>query len=376
MIAVILLIIVAILYFLAKNINRSVVDIVSVTEKAAQGNLSNEIRTEATDEFGTIANQFNSVIDHMRKVLGKVQTAATQVSTSAEKMSREINQTENLLENVALSVTHATDNTEAQKVAINETEERVRRMEKSIEQSIFAMQAGLESVQQTAQYAATGNELAEETVRHMNEIADSVEKSAQIVQELGENSKEIGSIVGVISSIAEQTNLLALNAAIEAARAGEHGRGFAVVSDEVRKLAESSKESVLKIGSIIEKIQATTDQAVEIMNASRERVNAGRGNVEAAGDSFHEIVKMIRHAEENSNQVMKIIINLREPITDIVKRTEKISNMSADIAKKMESISIATAKQAENIVEISDNSDSLNELSQTMETTVHEFQLR
>ena len=374
-IALILIFIVAILYFLARDIRHSVNQIISVTEKAAKGDLSHDVITDATDEFGNIAAQFNSVIQHMRKVLSKVQSAAQKVSTSAEKTKTGVNHTGDLIQNVALSVTSAYDNANAQKEAIGDSKERIKQMEQSVEQSITAMRAGLESVQRTAEHAATGNEKADETVRQMNEIANAVEESARIVQELGENSKEIGSIVEVISSIAEQTNLLALNAAIEAARAGEHGRGFAVVADEVRKLAEGSQESVQKIGNIIGTIQTTTEKAVETMKAGHQLVQAGRSNVELTGQSFHEIVNMIKIAEENSNKVMATIDSLREPILDIVNRTEKISNMSVEIADKMEAISISTAKEAQNIIEISENSGSLTELAQNMETTVHEFQL-
>ena len=374
-IALILILIVGILYILSKDIRNSVSQIASVTEKAAKGDLSQDVRTDATDEFGVISTQFNSVLQHMRKVLKRLQDAAQQVSSSAEKTRTGMHRTGELIKNIALAVTTAYDNANAQKKAISDSEDRIKQMEQSVEQSISAMQAGLESVQQTAEHAATGNDKAQETARQMNEISKAVEQSAKIVQELGENSKEIGSIVGVISSIAEQTNLLALNAAIEAARAGEAGKGFAVVADEVRKLAEGSQASVQKIDSIIGTIQATTDKAVETMNAGRQLVQEGLNNVELTGQSFQEIVNMIKIAEQNSNRVMETINYLREPILDIVNRTDKISKMSVEIADNMEAISISTAKEATHIVEISENSGNLTELAKNMETTVHEFQL-
>ena len=239
----------------------------------------------------------------------------------------------------------------------------------------MVMQAGLESVQETVERALHGTEMADVTVNQMSEIAKSVEESARIVEELGENSKEIGSIVEVISGISEQTNLLALNAAIEAARAGEQGRGFAVVADEVRKLAESSQESVKKIGEIINTIQATTDKAVITMNKGREVVDKGRENIELTGKSFHEIVTMIQQADESSQQVMLIISGLREPVEDIVKRMKTILNTSKEISDEVETISIATAEQAENIVEISEKANNLTELSENMNNTVTEFQI-
>ena len=374
-IAVILIFVVGILYLLARDIQKSVGQIVSVTEKAAAGNLSADIVTDATDEFGTIADQFNTVINHMRKVLGKVQNASQQISTSTVKMTEGIHHTGNLLEDVARSITNAYDHTVEQKNSMQDTSKKIKSMETNILQAISAMQKGLDSVQQTAKSAAQGNEVADKTVTQMSELAKAVEESSRIVQQLGENSKEIGSIIEVISNIAAQTNLLALNAAIEAARAGEHGKGFAVVADEVRKLAEGSQSSVNKIGSIITTIQETTEKAVVTMNAGYELVKDGRNNVENTGNSFHEIVSMIKVAEDNSLKVMQTINSLREPILDIVERSEKIATASAEVAEKMEHISIATAKQATDVMEISDSSRNLEDLAKNMESTVNEFKL-
>ena len=374
-IAGILAFVVFIVFVLVRDIKSSVNQIVIVTEKAAQGDLSHEIITDATDEFGTIARQFNSVMQHMRKVLSKVQSAAVQVSESAIKMKGSINKSEELIQNVAMAVVTAADNTDSQKTDIGETESRVVNMKESVDKSVKAMQAGLKSVQQTFEHAAAGNEKAVATVKQMNDISVAVEESARIVEQLGENSKEIGSIVQVISDIADQTNLLALNAAIEAARAGEHGRGFSVVADEVRNLAENSQHSAQKIGEIINAIQKTTEDAVNKMKTASEQVAAGRENVESTGNSFSEIVNMIKIAEENSQQVMNLIGSMRAPIEDIVSRTEKISNMSVEVAKKMESISMATGEQATSIFDIAENSESLTDLAKNMENAVHEFQL-
>ena len=143
-IAVILIFVVGILILLAKDINNSVTKIVSVTEKAAQGDLSHDIKTDSTDEFGTISEQINSVLQHMRKVIGKVQNASQEVSESSQTMKGRVHHTGQLLEDVAMTVTTATDHTHEQKTALQESSEHIKKIEESVTQSAAATQFGLE----------------------------------------------------------------------------------------------------------------------------------------------------------------------------------------------------------------------------------------
>lgn len=360
---------------LVQSINRAVNQIQEVTDLVSKGDLSQEIEVHSNDEFGKISQQFNAVIKHIRKVIRNVQETAKTVSEDAESLNNSFSKSAQTLEGVAMSIATVTDNALRQQENLAETRKYVHTMESDVDQAVSAMKSGLASVQNTAKHATHGSEIATETVNQINEIATAVQDSAKIVRELGENSKEIGTIVETISEIAGQTNLLALNAAIEAARAGEQGRGFAVVADEVRKLAEGSQNAVEKIATIIQTIQVTTESAVEAMEIGRERVEQGRGNVETTGHSFQEIVKMIRTAEENSLTVMKVINSLLEPMKNIVERTEQAADMSNQVVKEVETISIATAEQAGSVVTISENSQALTNLSNDLRGVVEEFKL-
>ena len=360
---------------LVKNINRSVENIISVTSNAAKGDLSKEIAVVSDDEFGLISQQFNEVIRNTRKVIRNVQGTVKNVAEEATTLNDDFAQSRDSVESVATLVVNVTDNALKQQKNLLETKTHVDKMGVDVDQVVTSMKIGLESVQNTARQATVGSQIASETVKQMHEIAGAVEESTVIVRDLGENSKEIGSIVEAISEIAGQTNLLALNAAIEAARAGEQGRGFAVVADEVRKLAEASQSAVEKIGTIIETIQVTTEKAVQAMELGHNRVEHGRGNVETTGKSFQDIVDMIRVAEENSMKAMKVINNLLEPMKDIIARTEQAADVSSEIVKEVESISIATADQASSIVNVAENSQQLRTLSEDLKKMVAEFKL-
>ena len=360
---------------LVKNINRSVENIISVTSLAAKGDLSKEIAVVSDDEFGLISQQFNEVIRNTRKVIRNVQGTVSHVSEEATTLNDDFAQSRDSVESVATLVVNVTDNALKQQKNLLETKTHVDKMGVDVDQVVTSMKKGLESVQSTARQATIGSQIASETVKQMHEIAGAVEESTVIVRDLGENSKEIGSIVEAISEIAGQTNLLALNAAIEAARAGEQGRGFAVVADEVRKLAEASQSAVEKIGAIIETIQVTTEKAVQAMELGHNRVEHGRGNVETTGKSFQDIVDMIHVAEENSLTAMKVINNLLEPMKDIIARTEQAADVSSEIVKEVESISIATAEQASSIVNVAENSQQLRTLSEDLKKMVAEFRL-
>jgi methyl-accepting chemotaxis protein len=180
--------------------------------------------------------------------------------------------------------------------------------------------------QKAAEMAREGGKVVEETLSRMRTIADSVGDTARKVQELGKRSDEIGRISGVIEDIADQTNLLALNAAIEAARAGEQGRGFAVVADEVRKLAERTGAATKEISAMICTIQSETKTAVAAMETGSKEVEAGVESTRRAGDSLQGIIKM-------SEQVGDMVTQIATAATQQSATTEQINNNIEQIAR-------------------------------------------
>ena len=240
---------------------------------------------------------------------------------------------------------------------------------------VNTIQHSSQVVKETQDKAVSEAKTIDGAVEQMKLIHDSVLQSASVITELGDESDRIGKIVDTISSIAGQTNLLALNAAIEAARAGEHGRGFAVVADEVRKLAEQSSESAGEIAGLITSIQDKSQKAVSVMQEGVSRVEAGTKVVQSSGASFNEIAEMVRKVAEESEKMNNIVNSLNENTKTIGEAIQSISGKSSSVSAEAESVSAATEELTATMSEIESASGVLSEMAQDMQRAVANFKM-
>ena len=222
--------------------------------------------------------------------------------------------------------------------------------------------------------ANAGTEAVEASVAQIISVEKIVNDSALTVDKLGKRSQEIGQIVESISGIAEQTNLLALNAAIEAARAGEHGRGFAVVSEEVRKLAEESGEASQKIAALIGEIQAETTNAVDSMQKGNAAVRAGTESVERLRDTFDSIKEASSKVETEAKNMVRELKAVETATFKIRDCNDKTLEKGLGISKEMESVSAAAEQQSASSEEISSAADELARLAQDLQNSLQMFQ--
>ncbi|MDD6128907.1 MAG: methyl-accepting chemotaxis protein, partial [Veillonellaceae bacterium] len=220
-----------------------------------------------------------------------------------------------------------------------------------------------------------GGQDVQTAVTSMQSIESNVGNIAKLIEELGENSKEIGTIVATISEIADQTNLLALNAAIEAARAGEHGRGFSVVADEVRKLAEQSQEAAGEIASRIGKIQKSTDEAVTAMHSGLDEVMAGTKTVQSTGTSFQGIVNMVGEVATSSQNMQNAVVSLTDSIHEIDNAIAQINEKSRSVADEAQTVSASTEEETASMHEIADASRKLAEQAQDLQNAIAVFKI-
>ncbi len=322
-----------------KNIHR--------LDRMASGDLSIDIVADRKDEFGDEMKTTGSMVERWRSALNNVHRAAEgvldssgELSAAAEQMHRGVEEQANRTSQVA--------------TASEQMSQTLMDIAKNVSEIA-------QSASQTAGTAKNGEEIVERSVREVQEIALTVDQTASSIKSLGERSRQIGDIVNVINDIADQTNLLALNAAIEAARAGEQGRGFAVVADEVRKLAERTARSTSEIEEMIESIQGDVARAVGSMENATEKVNLGVELAEQAGGALQEIVKSV-----DGLQLM---------VAQIASATEEMSVTSEEICKDIEHIATTLTETFTGTSRVTDSAGRLAELSVGLRESVDEFRM-
>ena len=247
------------------------------------------IYTGSTDEVGAMALAIKMQASELRAVVGRVSDSGLQLKSSAESLAGTIEQTN-------IRVHEQQSQTDQVATAMHEMSATVQEVARN---AAYAADGTAQAQQSTTE----GRQVVNDTIASIRQVATGVQEAAQVINQLNSNAADIGTVVDVIRGIAEQTNLLALNAAIEAARAGEQGRGFAVVADEVRTLAQRTQQSTQEIQGMVERLQSGAGQAVEAMEQGREKTEVSVQKATEAGRALEDIAKQIARISDMSTQI-------------------------------------------------------------------------
>jgi methyl-accepting chemotaxis protein len=311
---------------------------VEFAQAIASGDLTHRLDVTCKDEIGSLSKALDDMVEKLREVIGKITTASDTVSSAAIQLSASSAQMATGTEEVA-----------AQSGTVATAGEEMAATSMEIAQNC-SMAA--ESSKLANDSAVTGAAIVQETITLMNRIAGRVKDSASTVESLGNRSDQIGAIIGTIEDIADQTNLLALNAAIEAARAGEQGRGFAVVADEVRALAERTTKATKEIGQMIKAIQSETKGAVDVMEEGVKEVENGMTEAAKSGDALQDILNQINAVTMQVSQMATAAEQQTATTTEISSNMQQITEVIHDTAKGAEESATAAnqlAKMAEEL---------------------------
>ncbi len=332
-------------------------------------------RVSTSNELGVLAAAVRDMRKGVNKVLKSVYDSSESLSASAEELNATTEQSAEASNQVASSIVNVAQGTSEQLEAVGGTTEAIEHLNETLQ--CVSAQADNAATQgrEAADVARDGGKTLEQAIQQIQHIEQSTIQSTEVVTSLGERSKEIGQIVGTISGIAEQTNLLALNAAIEAARAGEQGRGFAVVADEVRKLAESSHEAAQQIANLIQATQKDTDDAVKGMQAGSEEVRVGTQNIVSMGEAFRKIIDIVEQVSAEIQGISKAIGGMAENGREIVGHIRTIGATSRTAAEEAETVSAATEEQSASVQEIANASQNLARMASELKQEVQKFKL-
>lgn len=374
------LILMAASYWVARRISRRVARGSAIATAMAQGDIEQEIDIHGRDEIGELGRSFTALSKYLnemsnaasrianrdltvviepksdRDVLGQsFKTMAANLSEVVQQLGVSAGQLVEAAALISNSSSDISDGVRSQAEQIAQVSAAVEQMTATIQESSRNAGAASEASQNASKSATAGGEIVTNTIQGMQKINEVVRSSAESIAELAKSADQIGQIISVIDDIADQTNLLALNAAIEAARAGEQGRGFAVVADEVRKLAERTGKATGEISGMIKGIQQQTESAVGSMESGVQEVDRGRELVDTAGGSLGEIVS-------ESQKVLDMIQQMATAAEEQAAAAEEISKTIGNISEGTDNTARGSEQSAEAAKNLNQQAEELNQI--------------
>ncbi|WKZ32162.1 MAG: methyl-accepting chemotaxis protein [Thermodesulfobacteriota bacterium] len=332
-------------FFMSVFVIRNVRSLLAGFNRLSGGDFSAKLKVESEDEMGKLARGFNSFVDRFNGMIGEIQDATVKMAVTSEELSA--------------SSTQIVNGTDAQKAKTAQVATASEELSATINEVAGNTHGAAEAAKKASSAARMGADIVAHSINGMSSIVPIVNESSETISKLGSRSAEIGKIVGVINDIADQTNLLALNAAIEAARAGEQGRGFAVVADEVKKLAERTTLATKEISVMIKAIQEDTKKAIESTDKEVKAVEEASGYAKEAGAALDEILL----------QVEQVSVMVQQ----IATASEQQSTAAGQISRDIEAVAEVAKSRADDVGHVADAAVDLAKLSARLKEMISLF---
>jgi len=374
-IAVALIIFVAISWMISKLIYGPVKKMEYLMQKAKNGDLTVHSDYESKDEIGSLSKSFNEMITQIKSLIMMVRESSDQVAASSEQLMASAEETNKAAEQIAEASSIMAANGEASVKGTEVVSVSTQQMAIGITNIADSITQVSDHSNVTTEESEKGNVALKKTIDQMGSINETVQTSSSIIKDLGERSAEIEKILAVISGISEQTNLLALNAAIEAARAGEHGKGFAVVADEVRKLAEESRRSAEQITHLIHDIQSSTSNAVVSMDKCTTEVQTGLVLINDTGKSFEKIFHSAADVSRQSVEVSAAVKQLSSSVEQVALGIFDISMKTEESSSGSQTVAAGAEEQLASMEEITASAHSLAKMAEDLQAMVNTFKV-
>ncbi|SHN27835.1 methyl-accepting chemotaxis protein [Gracilibacillus kekensis] len=373
---VILLITIAITIYLIRTISRPISLVSTALNKISNGDLTiDKLKVRSKDEVGVLSNSLNKMLDDLSGTISKTHDSAMQVAASSEQLTASAEQSTEANEQLASLVQGNYEGAEDQLKKINTVSNSLQDMVKSVNRISDNSKEMEAATTNSSEQVQDGMQSIEEVVGKIHDIKSSFDNMNVTIRSLNNHSNEIGNILNLITDISEQTNLLALNAAIEAARAGEHGKGFAVVADEVRILAEESKKSADQIANMVRDMQAETKKVVTSIDEGNIQVTEGIASTDNASNAFSKIQEAMTNVSGKVIDVTGSIEDIENLSISITNELENVKEIAEKSVESNQESSASTEEQLATMEEISSSAQSLSHLAEDLQVVISKFKV-
>lgn len=349
--------------------------VVALVEQVAQGDLTQTTDIDSKDEVGVLAKSMNTMVENLRTMMKEVLHTAEMVAASSEELTASSEQTSRATEEITMSIQGIAEGAETSTASLEESSTGLEEVTLGIQNIAESSNTISESGSLATSQAKAGGEFVEKTVQQIQAINQSVNESGEAIKSLDKRSQEIGEITKVITEIANQTNLLALNAAIEAARAGEHGKGFAVVADEVRKLAEQSQQSSTQISELIKEIQVDMSRSNNSIEQVKTDVNEGLTIVGKTEKSFKVILDSLNNVSIQIDEMAATAEQMSASAQEVSANVASSASVSREASMNSQSVAASTEEQLASMEEISSASSGLSQMAMNLQELISKFKL-
>lgn len=348
--------------------------LLAAANKISEGDLTiNNLNINSKDEIGNLGISFEIMVTSLQKLMVNIKDYSLKVSESSKEMTDVCSQQSSVASGTAENTNKIAERTLLVSSSIDKISLNMNNLDNAINDIENKSNTVSLAVINASNYSEKGSEALINVNSSMKNIHDSVNDTAKVINKLEEHSKAIGKITEVITQISEQTNLLALNAAIEAARAGEHGKGFAVVADEVRKLAEQSGNAAKQVNNIINGIQRETENVIFVMNKGLVEVNEGSKVINEANNYFQLIFGAILQVSTSMKEVSTSIDNMNKNGQEVSTNLNSLIELSNKVSEETQAISAATEEQLASIEEITASAHSFSDMAVDLEKLTSQF---